>query len=90
MKKAAAPVRQCLACRKKRPQGELVRIRARGSTAVIDDKREKYTGRSCYSCPEKKCLDVALKKDRLERALRNPVSVIPSKDEILKGLEDKG
>jgi hypothetical protein len=79
-----------MACRKKRPQGELVRIRTKGETAVIDDQSGKYTGRSCYSCPDKKCLDVALKKDRLERALRKPVSVIPSKDEILKGLEDKG
>jgi hypothetical protein len=90
MKKGHTPIRQCLACRKRRPSKELVRIMARRDAVAIYYTNGKPWGRSCYSCPEEKCLDVALKKDRLERALRKPVSVIPSKDEILKGLENKG
>jgi predicted RNA-binding protein YlxR (DUF448 family) len=90
MKSGHVPIRTCIACHGKSDQSVLIRIRAHDHRAVIDDAPGKYQGRSCYYCPEEKCLDAALKKDRLEKALRKPVSMIPSKDEILKGLVNKG
>lgn len=90
MIKGHVAIRQCACCRSRRPQRELIRIRENGSKVFVDKTRASYTGRSVYSCPNEKCLEMALKKNRLERALRKPVSVIPSKDEILKGLENKG
>ncbi len=90
MIKGHVAIRQCVCCRTRRPQKELIRIRENGSKVFLENTGANYTGRSVYSCPKEECLEMALKKNRLERALRKPVSVIPSKDEILKGLENKG
>ena len=57
---------------------------------VLVAGNENVPGRGCYACPEEKCLEKALNKGRLERALRRKISAAPSKEGLLGGLEKKG
>jgi predicted RNA-binding protein YlxR (DUF448 family) len=59
-------------------------------TVVLVARNENAPGRGCYICPEAQCLEKALNKGRLERALRCTIAVAPSKEELLRGLEKKG
>lgn len=57
---------------------------------VLVAGNENIPGRGCYACPEEECLEKALNKGRLERALRRKIAVAPSKEGLLRGLEKKG
>ncbi|MCL5125114.1 MAG: YlxR family protein [Deltaproteobacteria bacterium] len=59
------------------------------SLIVVDDKTH-LGGRGCYICPSTKCAHKALKKARLEKALRTEIQVIPSADSVLGWLRKKG
>jgi len=65
------PERTCIACKRKNDQGFFWRV-ARDFEGRVT--LWKGRGRSAYICKEDQCLDVALGKGRLERALRGPVS----------------
>jgi uncharacterized protein len=67
------PVRTCVVCRTRRSQRELLRVVARGTTAVVDPRR-RLPGRGAYVCPTGPCME-ALGGPRLaalRRALRAP------------------
>jgi uncharacterized protein len=52
------PVRTCLACRARRPQGELLRI-AKGSEGFTPDEFRRLEGRGWYVCKDKlECLSI--------------------------------
>jgi uncharacterized protein len=69
----AQPQRTCVACRTKAEQSSFLRvIRAPGERAVLWTKGA--VGRSAYICRQRECVAEALKKGRLERAFRGPVS----------------
>jgi predicted RNA-binding protein YlxR (DUF448 family) len=63
------PRRTCVGCRTVRAQGGLVRIALdeRGGLAV---NPRRVTGRSAYLCPSPACLEQALRRNALSRALR--------------------
>jgi predicted RNA-binding protein YlxR (DUF448 family) len=63
------PERTCIGCRGVFKKDEVVRIVAGPSGAVID-YREKLPGRAAYVCPRRSCIESALAKDVLSRALR--------------------
>ncbi len=88
MKKGHIPIRQCIGCRRRRPASELIRFKACGEQVVVSPRKDKTSGRGCYICPQEECLEMALKKGCLARALRRNV-VAPAKHELLKGLEQK-
>jgi predicted RNA-binding protein YlxR (DUF448 family) len=88
MKRGHVPIRQCIGCRRKRPASELMRFKAIGETVIVSPPRDKTPGRGCYICPQEECLEAALKKGCLSRALRRTV-VVPPKQGLLKGLEQK-
>ena len=68
------PMRQCVGCGEKKPKKELLRIvKAEGEEAVVDRTGRK-NGRGAYICPRTECLEAAIKKKALERALDAPVS----------------
>ena len=48
---------------------EVVRIVA-GPKGIVIDYREKLPGRAAYVCPRQRCIESALAKDTLKRALR--------------------
>jgi predicted RNA-binding protein YlxR (DUF448 family) len=61
-----------------------------GGTVVLSEPGEAGRGRGCYLCPTERCVEVALKKGRVSRALRGNFKVLPSKAEIMRRLEIKG
>lgn len=87
--KGHVPIRMCIACRNKRPARELIRLTIADGTLVATDWKCKLDGRGCYVCPEDVCLERALKKERLERALRRECLVIPSRDTVMRGYRQK-
>ena len=75
------PNRKCVGCGKIRPREELLKITNEfDSGNIVIEPNSKIFGRSAYFCYNKNCQESALKKNRLNKALKT------SKD--LKGLLD--
>ncbi len=62
------PVRTCVGCGQKAGQPALLRLRADGDAVVID--RTRSGGRGAWLHPAAACLDRAIKRRALPRALR--------------------
>jgi uncharacterized protein len=67
------PERSCVGCRRKRAQGELIRL-------CVDAGRVRLAaqgggGRSAYLCPDLACLAAAEKRRAFGRAFRGPAGV---------------
>jgi uncharacterized protein len=90
MRIAHVPIRTCVGCRRRRPQGELIKLKAQDSTAVVTSPRDQRPGRGCYVCPNIQCVEAATKKGAIARALRKDIAVIPSKEGLLRWLAQKG
>ena len=68
------PQRTCIACRQIKEKKALIRlVRAENGVAEVDISGKK-PGRGAYLCPNKVCWELALKKNRLEYALRTKLS----------------
>jgi len=63
------PLRTCIACRAKAPAPDLIRVGRSGTSATIWNG----SGRSAYICTNERCIADAMRKGRLERALRTPI-----------------
>ena len=64
------PQRTCIACKQIKEKKALIRlVRAENGAAEVDISGKK-PGRGAYLCPNKVCWGLALKKNRLEYALR--------------------
>jgi uncharacterized protein len=63
------PQRTCIGCRQVFGKDEVVRIVAGPAGAVID-YREKLPGRAAYVCPRFDCIQKALSREALSRALQ--------------------
>ena len=75
--------RKCIACGEMKPRKELIKItKEYASGNIIIEPNSKTFGRSVYLCYNQECINTALKKDKLKRALRYNGSV------DLKGLLD--
>ncbi|MFQ5812698.1 MAG: RNase P modulator RnpM [Anaerolineae bacterium] len=68
------PQRTCVGCRKKRPKREMVRIIRTPDGGVEIDETGKRSGRGAYLCQRQECWDIALKKDRLQHALKTSLT----------------
>ncbi|ADL07995.1 RNase P modulator RnpM [Thermosediminibacter oceani] len=68
------PLRMCLGCRQMKPKKELIRIVRTPEGLIELDLTGKRSGRGAYFCKDTKCLDKALKEDRLSKALDHEVS----------------
>jgi len=75
------PLRSCVACGRKRPKKELVRVVRTPAGAIEPDPTGRLAGRGAYVCPDPGCLEVAVKGRKLERALKVPVP-----EEVLQAL----
>ena len=68
------PQRTCIACQQIKEKRALIRlVRAENGVAEVDISGKK-PGRGAYLCPNKVCWELALKKNRLEYALRTKLS----------------
>jgi predicted RNA-binding protein YlxR (DUF448 family) len=68
------PQRTCIACRQVKEKKTLIRlVRTENGVAEIDAFRKK-PGRGAYLCPQKTCWELALRKKRLDYALRTKLN----------------
>ncbi len=68
------PQRTCIACQQIKEKKDLIRlVRAENGVTEIDIFGKK-PGRGAYLCPNKVCWELALKKNRLDYALRTKLS----------------
>lgn len=72
------PIRTCVACRTERPKKELARVVRTAEGTLLWDPSGKVPGRGAYLCHALACLDLALKRKSLERAL----GASPSPDQV--------
>ncbi len=78
------PERTCIGCRGSFAKDEVVRIVA-GPAGPVIDYREKLPGRAAYVCPRRDCIEAALGKGQLSRALRSNVPQL-AKEQFLTAL----
>ena len=75
------PKRKCVGCGQLKPREELLKItKEHSSGKIVIEPSSKIFGRSAYFCYNKNCKELALKKNKLNRALKT--------SEDLKGLLD--
>ncbi|MER7049662.1 MULTISPECIES: YlxR family protein [Streptomyces] len=67
----ARPERTCVGCRERAAKTDLLRIVAVGDDCVPDD-RGTLPGRGAYVHPALVCLDLAVRRRAIPRALRAP------------------
>ncbi|MCM1264872.1 MAG: YlxR family protein [Candidatus Gastranaerophilales bacterium] len=73
--------RKCVGCGTLKNRDELIKITKNSVDGkVVVNPNSKIFGRSAYLCYNKKCIELALKKNKLNRALKS--------SEDLKGLLD--
>jgi predicted RNA-binding protein YlxR (DUF448 family) len=70
VKTRSIPQRTCVACRQVRDKKDLVRLVSMGDGMIEIDMLRKKPGRGAYLCPRKTCWELALRKNRLDYALR--------------------
>jgi uncharacterized protein len=68
----SAPVRTCIGCRERAEKWQLLRIVASEGAVAVDD-RQMLPGRGAYLHPRPGCLEQALKRRSLGRALRSEI-----------------
>lgn len=66
------PVRTCIGCRSREEKVRLIRIVPRNGGVVVD-VRQREPGRGAYLHPRPECLEQALKRRSLGRALRSEI-----------------
>jgi len=69
MKVRKTPQRKCLGCNIVKDKKELVRIVRSPEGIVSIDISGKKAGRGAYVCPNKECVEKAIKSKSLEKAL---------------------
>ncbi|MBZ4654474.1 MAG: nucleic acid-binding protein [Peptococcaceae bacterium] len=74
MRTKKVPLRMCVGCQEMKPKKELIRIVRTPESEIILDSTGKKSGRGAYLCPQKECLEKALKAKRLEKNLELPIS----------------
>lgn len=64
--------RKCIACRENHQQNEMIRI-AKFNNQIFIDKSSSGNGRGAYICKNKNCINLAIKKQALNRAFKTNV-----------------
>ncbi|NLB91474.1 MAG: YlxR family protein [Clostridiales bacterium] len=82
MKPRKIPMRMCVGCREMKPKKELLRVVKTPEGEILLDFSGKVSGRGAYVCPNKECLERAVKQKQLDRALE-----VVLDDEVIKDLE---
>jgi len=67
------PQRTCIACRQVREKKDLIRLVSTENGIAEIDVCGRKPGRGAYLCSEKTCWELALRKHRLDYALRTRV-----------------
>ena len=67
------PERTCVACRQKKPKGELIRIVRTPQGSIELDISARKSGRGTYICKQRVCWDALFQKKKLESALKTDI-----------------
>jgi len=68
------PQRTCIACRQIKEKKTLIRLVSTENGIAEIDVFGKKPGRGAYLCPKKTCWELALRKNRLDYALRTKLN----------------
>jgi predicted RNA-binding protein YlxR (DUF448 family) len=72
--KRHVPLRSCVVCGKKTAKRELIRIVATPQGAMEVDPTGRLPGRGAYVCADGNCAQGALRRSRIDYALRKKLS----------------
>ena len=72
--------RLCISCRTTKEKGDMIKITRIKDGEIIISPNSKQTGYSAYICKNKVCIDNAVKRNKLEKALKTN---LPFDKEIL-------
>ena len=61
--KGHVPIRMCIACRKRKRKGEMIRFTKTPDRAVVLKEKKDQKGRGLYLCPDPNCLKKAERKN---------------------------
>ena len=64
------PMRQCVGCREMKPKRKIIRVIRTSEDEILIDATGKKNGRGAYICPNRECLEKAVKNKGLERSLK--------------------
>ena len=56
------PMRQCVGCREMKPKRKLIRVIRTSEDEILIDATGKKNGRGAYICPNRECLERAVKE----------------------------
>lgn len=82
------PQRTCLGCKQKYDQDCLLRVFREPGGRVLLYEGGTLIGRTAYMCANLRCVEKALAKDRLARALKKPVAE-EAKAELFEAIKRK-
>lgn len=74
MKVRKIPQRLCVGCQEMKNKKDLLRIVKTPENQIEVDRTGKKSGRGAYICPNRECLEKAVKEKRLERSLKHSIS----------------
>ena len=83
VKNLKIPIRTCIGCQAKKPKREMIRIIRTPDGKIEIDRTGKKSGRGAYLCDNVECLDIALKKDNLNKSLKQDIP-LQTLDELKK------
>ena len=87
MSEAKRFLRKCISCGAYKPKEELIKItRVKEKGAVFINPDNSVFGRSCYICKTRDCVNMAFKKMKIAKILKNNVNS-DLKEKILTVLE---
>ena len=62
--------RKCVGCGELKPREDLIRVMKTDKKELIVNPNSKTFGRSAYLCYNQSCIELALKKSKLNKALK--------------------
>ncbi|MDD5015611.1 MAG: YlxR family protein [Atribacterota bacterium] len=83
VKNLKIPIRTCIGCQSKKPKREMIRIIRTPDGKIEIDRTGKKSGRGAYLCDNIECLDMALKKNNLNKSLKQDIP-LQTLDELRK------
>lgn len=76
------PMRKCVGCQEMKNKKEMIRVIRTATNEFMLDATGKKNGRGAYLCPDRVCLNKAVKNRGLERSFKQTIP-----DEVYKSLE---
>lgn len=85
------PMRKCVGCQEMKSKKEMIRIIRTETEEFVLDVTGKKNGRGAYICPDKECLEKAVKNKGLERSFKQaiPAEVYEALEKEMVQIESK-